>query len=178
MDHLIEKVDPGAIMDLQRDQYAERLLITDTVPAGQPHTGSVTVSNLGGFMCQFITGSFTTLALNVAAIVDTGVNYLSGQLRDGNGDKRLFNARIPLHLFLSPGRRKDATSTGVLTDPVGNNLFYPIAFEYFFPASTQILFDVNNVSDADNYYELMFHGFRVMSETTLAGRASNELQIV
>jgi hypothetical protein len=178
MDHLNEKIDPGKILNLQKYQYAERLYIHGQVPANTSRVGTVTVSNLGDFMCQFITGSFTTLALNIAAIVDTQVNYLSGQLIDGNGNKRLFNTRIPFQLLLSPGRRKDATSSTVLTDPVGNNLFYPLPFEYLFPASTQIQMDVNNTSDTDNYYEITLHGFRVLGKTTLEGRDSNEITVV
>lgn len=178
MDHLNERVDPETILNLQKKQYAERLYIHGQVPANTSRTGFVDVSNLGDFMCQFITGSFTTLALNVAVIVDTQVNYLSGQLIDGNGNKRLFNTRIPFQLLLSPGRRKDATSTTVLTDPVGNNLFYPLPFEYLFPASTQIQMDVNNTSDTDNYYEICLHGFRVLGKTTMEGRDSNEITVI
>lgn len=165
MNPLVERIDANAILDMQKVQFQEFLLMEDCVPANGQALGECEVSSLGDFVCQFLVGTFTCLQTPVAAIVDTGVNYLSGQLKDGNGMKNLFNARIPLNLFCSPGHRRDALSTALLTtDPVGGNLFYPIPFEYIFPSSSKIFLDCINTSNTDNYYEILFFGFRKVSE--------------
>jgi len=178
MNPLAQRLNAGELLNLQRSQYNERLFIHDVVPAGLSQRGSVTVSNLGSFYCCFITGTFSTIASpGGGAVVDTGVNYLSGQLIDGNGNKRLFDQRIPLDLLFSPGRRKDVTSTTVIADPPGNALFYPLPFEYLFPESTLIEFDVNNTSDEPNSYELCLHGFRLVGQTTMQGRNS-DIQVI
>ncbi|MFA5235095.1 MAG: hypothetical protein WC390_11910 [Sulfurimonas sp.] len=165
-----QRIDPEQAFQLQNAQYMERLLMQVTVPAGQSTIGQVGVSNLGHFFCMFVTGSFSTLAMPAAAIVDNGVSYLAGQLIDGAGQRKLFNDRIPLDLWLSPGRRKDATSTTVLTDPGSNSLFYPIELEYLFTANSTIILDVVNTSNTPNYLEICFHGIRCISSMTQSGR--------
>jgi hypothetical protein len=165
-----QAIDAEKVFNLQNQQYSERLLMSGSVPAGQTALGKVNVSNLGHFFCMFVTGTFTTLAIPAGPIVDTGVNYLSGQLIDGAGQKKLFNDRIPLSLWLSPGRRRDATSTTVLTDPVGNNLFYPIELEYLFTANADIMLELYNSSAAINYYEICFHGIRIISDMVFKNR--------
>lgn len=171
---LVNKLNSREIFELQKSQYSERLLLSDTVPAGQTQQGQVAVSNLGHFLCMFITGSYSSLASPAGAVIDTGVNYLSGQLIDGAGQRKLFNDKIPFDLWLSPGRRRDAASTTVLADPVANNLFYPIEFQYLFTSNSVILLDVENESDEDNSYEICFHGIRLVSDMVLQGR--NEIE--
>lgn len=157
-------IDPQKVFDIQKKQYRETILLTDTVPAGQSKVGQVSISNLGHFFSMFVTGSFETIASPAGAIVDTGVNYLSGQLIDAAGNKKLFNDRIPLNILLSPGRRKSATSTSVLTtDPPGNALFYPLELEYLWSANSTILMDVLNQSDETVTYEIAFHGIRIVT---------------
>lgn len=165
-------IDSEKAFEMQKFQYMERLLMQVTVPAGSTAMGQVAVSNLGHFMCLFITGTFTTLASPAGAIVDSGVSYLSGQLIDGAGQRKLFNDRIPLDLLLSPGRRKDAASTGVLTDPVSNSLFYPIELNYQFTANSMIQMDIANSSDEPNTCEICFHGIRIISQLTSQGRST------
>lgn len=165
-----QRIDPNEAFSMQNSQYMERLFMQVTIPAGQTNIGQVAVSNLGHFFCKFITGTFTTLASPAGAIVDTGVSYLSGQLIDGAGQRKLFNDRIPLDLILTPGRRKSATSTTVLTDPVSNSLFYPIELEYLFTANSTIILDVVNNSDEANSLEICFHGIRIISSMAQSGR--------
>lgn len=172
MNPLVKKINAEDMFNLQSRQYSERLLIQDTVAAGTTKLGKVSISNLGHFFCTHITGSFSSLASPAAAIVDTGIDYLAGQLIDGAGQRKLFNDRIPFSLWLSPGRRRDSSSTTVLTDPESNNLFYPIEFQYLFNANSDILLDVENESDEDNTYEICFHGIRLVSEMVLGGRNS------
>ena len=168
-----QMIDPEKAFEMQKFQYMERLLMQVTVPAGSTAMGQVAVSNLGHFMCSFVTGSFTSLVLAAGVIVDSGVSYLSGQLIDGAGQRKLFNDRIPLDLWLSPGRRKDSASTGVLTDPVSNSLFYPIELNYLFTANSMIQLDVANASDTPNTLEICFHGIRIISQATSQGRSAN-----
>lgn len=165
-----QRIDPNEAFSMQNSQYMERLFMQVTIPAGQTNIGQVAVSNLGHFFCKFITGTFTTLASPAGAIVDTGVSYLSGQLIDGAGQRKLFNDRIPLDLILTPGRRKSATSTTVLTDPVSNSLFYPIELEYLFTANSTIILDVVNNSNEANSLEICFHGIRIISSMAQSGR--------
>lgn len=165
-------INPDTAFSMQNSQYMERLIMQKTVAAGQTDIGQVNVSNLGHFFCMFITGTFSTLHLAAGVIRDTGVNYLSGQLIDGAGQRKLFNDRIPFDLFLSPGRRKDGASTTVLADPAGNSLFYPIEFEYLFTANSMITMDVVNASDTPNSFEICFHGIRLISNMTHSARQS------
>jgi hypothetical protein len=171
---LVNKINPSEVFELQKQQYYERLLLSDTVTAGATKLGRVQISNVGHFMCMYITGSYSSLASPAGAIIDTGINYLSGQLIDGAGQRKLYNDRIPFDLWLSPGRRRDAASTTVLADPVGNNLFYPIEFQYLFTANSDILLDVENESDESNSYEICFHGIRLVSSMVLDGRNAIE----
>lgn len=167
---LVDRINAAEVFEKQKHHYFERLLLADEVTANTTKLGKVSVSNLGHFMCLFITGQYTSLASPAAAIVDTAVEYLSGQLIDGAGQRKLFNDRIPFGLWLSPGRRRDASSTTVLTDPVPNSLFYPIEFQYLFNANSEILLDVENESDETNYYEICFHGIRIVSDMVLDSR--------
>jgi len=152
-----QRINPEAVFDIQNHQYSEKLLLADTVPANSTKLGKVNISNLGHFFCQFITGSFTTIG--TGAGVDSGISYLSGQMIDGAGQRKLFNDRIPLDLFLSPGRRKSNVAGAA-----ASGLFFPIEFEYCFTMNSDILFDVVNTSDQPNEYEIVFHGIRIMSD--------------
>lgn len=163
-----QRIDPSKVFEIQNVQYSEKLLLADTVPANSSKLGKVNISNLGHFFCQFMTGSFTTIG--TAAATDSGISYLSGQIIDGAGQRKLFNDRIPLDLFLSPGRRKSSSSATPVTDPDSNNLFFPIEFEYLFTANSDILIDVVNSSDQDNEYEITFHGIRIVSDMVVANR--------
>lgn len=165
-------IDPEKVFSIQNQQYSERLLLADTVPANSTKLGKVNVSNLGHFFCMFVTGSYTTLYNNAGTPGDNGVVNLSGQLIDGAGQRKLFNDHVPFDLWLSPGRRKDGTSGGVLTDAIGNNLFYPIELEYLFTANSDILLEVVNTSDDINYYEICFHGVRIVSDMVVKNKLS------
>lgn len=154
-------VDPKRMFALQNAQYPELIFMTDTVAANSGgQENNVNVSSKGHFLCLFITGTFETVS-TAGAIVDDGVNYLSGQLRDGS--RNLFNDRVPLNLFLSPGRRKTNDSTTVLLDPVGNQFLQPLPFQYMFTVNSNITFNVSNVSDVPVQYEIVFHGLRIIT---------------
>lgn len=175
-----QAIDPVRMFELQNAQYREIIYMEDVVPAGSGgQETNLNISSIGHFYCLFLTGSFETIASPAAVIADTGVNYLFGQLRDGT--RPLFNDRIPLNLFLSPGRRKSALSAGVLTDPVGNQLFTPIPFEYMFTVNSNITMNVANTSDEAVHFEIAFHGIRIVSNAAadnLRARAAIENRLV
>jgi hypothetical protein len=181
--------DVSEMLGLQVVQYSERLLLSATVPANSSVMAKTTVSNLGHFLCLYMTGKFSTLKKITDAtlgtkLIDTGISYLRGLLTDGAGQKRLFNDYIPFDLLLSPGRGKadcdnayqdilDTTSTPprevALAAAKGETLFYPQEFEYLFPANTDILLDVKNASNADNTFEIMLHGVRILASASVKG---------
>ena len=181
--------DVSQMLGLQVVQYSERLLLSAVVPANSSVMAKTTVSNLGHFYCLFLTGKFTTLKKIADPVlgnklIDSGISYLRGLLTDGAGQKRLFNDYIPLDLLLSPGRCKadcdnayqdllDVTVSPVrevaLAAAKGESLFYPQEFEYLFPANTDILFDVKNASNADNTFEIMLHGVRILASASVKG---------
>lgn len=154
---------PEKVFELQNAQYRDIIFLTGLVPALSGGTEfSVNVSSEGHFYSQFITGSFEAIASpGGGAIVDTGITYLSGQLRDGT--RNLFSDRIPLDLLLSPGRRKSPTSTTIIADPIGNSLFYPIEFEHLWTVNSNITMNISNTSDEPCRFEIAFHGLRVVS---------------
>lgn len=159
-----QAIDPVGMFELQNAQYREILYMEDVVPAGSGgQETNLNISSIGHFYCLFLTGSFETIVSPAGVIADSGVNYLFGQMRDGT--RPLFNDRIPLNLFLSPGRRKSVLSAGVLTDPVGNQLFQPIPFEYLFTVNSNITMNVANTSDEDMHFEIAFHGMRIVSNS-------------
>jgi hypothetical protein len=166
-------LNAGSMMEMQRRQYRETLLLEDTVPAGQSKQGFTSITNLGSFLVQSITGSFDTGTLysdgDGYIYIDDGIDYLRGQLIDGNGQRKLFNDYIPFHIWLSPGRRKDAASTNVQNDNApylkadsSYPLFYPLEFVYLFAANGNILLDVKNDSGVDLSYSIAFHGIRIL----------------
>lgn len=185
-------LDAAAMYHLQKRQYNEKLLMSATVPANSSTYAKTTVSNLGHFLCLFITGRFSTLASITDAtlgtrVIDTGISYLRGQLTDGAGQKKLFNDYIPLDLLLSPGRARSADTTVAntyvdlldttvtparevaLASSKGETLFYPQEFEYLFSANSEIQLDVKNASNYDNTFEIVFHGIRILSSAAVRG---------
>lgn len=155
-----KEIDPAKILRLQNFQYTEKLLLSDEVPASSQKLGSVNISSLGHFYCQFITGGFSTLYDNAGNINDDGLSHLRVKITDGSNQRPLFNDYIPLDLFLSPGRQKNSESVNFATDTKSETLFYPQPFQYMFTVNSEILVDAKNDSDTPNFYDLVFHGVR------------------
>lgn len=155
-------IQPDVAFEIQNAQDRDILYMQGTIPAGSGGTDiTINVSQLGHFMCQFITGTFETITLVAAVITDTGVNYLSGQLRDGT--RPLFSDRIPFDLFLSPGRRKSPLTVAPALDPIGNTLFYPMELEHLFAVNSNITMNVASTSTTPVTFEIAFHGRRIYS---------------
>jgi len=186
-----QQLNSNALLKTQSVQHSEKILLADSVPAGQRKLCRASVSNYGDFLCLFITGTFETLAnktiSEVTYLVDTGVDYLRGQLSDSIGQRKLFNDFIPFSLWLTPGRRRSPIAANniapVLTDQAAicgfsNTLFYPQEFEYIFASNSEILIDVYNDSPAgltgeytgaELHFEICFHGIRILSDTAVSG---------
>lgn len=122
-----------------------------TVPANGTIPLNITVSSDAHFQCKFITGTFTTLD---AAGADGGANGCSMLLRDAGRDLNLFNLRIPLSLFFTPGRVR---SSGVAGDP-SHQIFYPTEFNYPFLAGADIEMDFASTLATDNVVNICFMG--------------------
>lgn len=176
------KLNASAILQNQNSQYADKIILSDTVPANTQKQGAASVSNLGHFLCQFITGRFQTASLvSSTHYIDDAISHLRGQLIDGAGQRKLFDDFIPFDLFLSPGRVKfantslsgvsHAISNNIIADagvadtaPDSNNLFYPLELDYIFSANSNIILDVKNDSNVDLSYDIVFHGIRILHQ--------------
>jgi len=165
--------DANKILLAQSNQYQERLYLEDTVPAGQGKTAKVSIGSLGHFLCLWMTVSYSTLKIKAGfAVEDSGVNYLSTKLSDGNGNRLLFNDFIPLDLISTPGRTKTELSFVQLpfsmaaldAGGASNNLFIPLEFEYLFQANSEIITETRNISDFQNRYRICFHGIRLRTK--------------
>jgi hypothetical protein len=186
---LNKQLNADSLLGLQVTQYSEKLLLAATVPAQSSIIAKTTVSNLGHFLCLFLTGKYTTLQKIVdktlgSLTIDDGIQHLRAQLIDGAGQKKLFSDYIPLDLFLSPGRGKanaanayldvlDMSSTPprevALAAAPGQTLFYAQEFEYLFSANSEILLDIKNDSLADNSFEIALSGVRVLAAASVHG---------
>lgn len=162
-------IDLETRSDIKRNQYPEKLILSDTVPAGRTLKSKTSISNIGPFQCLYITGRFSTLSMVDQAIVDDGICSLRGMMIDGTGDRRLFQDYIPFDLLFSPGRIKSLSAVNCLIDDAaadlaapGHQLFYPFEFQNLFDANSTIYMDVKNDSDADNSYDICFHGIRLL----------------
>ena len=182
------QLNANSLLKTQSVQQSEKIVLSDSVDAGQRKLCRASVSNYGDFLCMFITGSFETCVLKTASsqIIDNGVDYLKGQLSDSIGQRKLFNDYIPFSLWLSPGRRRSPLAannlylTGQSAADPSNTLFYPQEFEYIFASNSEILLDVyndsNSITGIDKAYqgaplafEIVFHGIRILSETAVSG---------
>lgn len=184
------QLNSNALLRTQSVQHSEKIIMSDSVDAGQRKLCRASVSNYGDFLCLFITGTFETLLTKTISavdyLVDNGVDYLRGQLSDSIGQRKLFSDFIPFSLWLSPGRRRSPLATNNLTPLLtsqadacapSNTLFFPQEFEYIFAANSEILLDVYNdtntalspYSGATLHFEICFHGIRILSDTAVSG---------
>lgn len=157
------------LFPIQNKQYAERIPLTDTLTAGETKLCKTSVSFIGHFLCQFITGNYQTLSLKNAAIVDDGICHLRAQLVDGAGTRQLFSDYVPLDLILSPGRIRSVLATNNLEATADAEradsapaLFYPNNLEYLFTANSDIQMYVKNDSDTSITFNVVFAGIRVL----------------
>lgn len=157
-----KSIDSNAIFTLQSKQYQEKILVSGSCKANSETVLKTSISSLGSFISQFITGSFTTLTKDENEnIVDHGYNNLKIKLVDGSNQRQLFNDYIPVDLLLSLGRIRSELATNN-DQPTPSQLFYPFEFEYLFGINSEILIYVQNSSDVAQDLNICFHGIRTV----------------
>lgn len=182
---LSSMLSAGKRFQVQNKQYSEKIIVSGTATAGQATLLRTNISNIGHFCCFRITGRFETLSKyntttgapsSSGTICDDGICHLRGLLKDSTGTRIMFNDYVPLDLILSPGRCRSASAanvmvaaTNIAAAPAAPNLFYPDEFEYLFKANSEIQIDVKNDGYADCAVDILFHGVRILSSSTVAG---------
>lgn len=157
-----QKINGDAILNLNKTQYKEKILLSGICKAGIETPIKTSISSLGHFVSEFVTGSFTTLEDDNGSIVDNGVNYLRIKIVDGTNQRQLSNDYIPADLLFSLGRVRSSEATNNdTTAPAPNNLFYPYEFNYPFAVNSDIILYVKNDSDVDQELNVCFHGTRL-----------------
>jgi hypothetical protein len=152
-----------AVLVAQDKSYSAWRFGYGTVPAGNSLKVLVDVTNLGPFKVDKITGSYETLHNDGTSIVDDGVNYLSAKIRDAGRSRTFMDEFIPLPLFMSPGRIRSARATNNTTGAApSQQLYFPLQFEYVFGTSSKIEIEVKNDSNVDLYFDMVFHGTRIV----------------
>jgi hypothetical protein len=165
-------INPAELFANQNMQYEEKIPLSDTLTAGQEKLCKTSISNIGHFLCSYITGTYETLySVTVGAathIVDDGICHLRGKLVDGAGQRQMFLDYVPFDLFLTGGRRRSVLATNNLLDDAtfanradpAPQLFYPVTLEYLFTANSDIQMYVKNDSNTTISFSLCFHGWR------------------
>jgi hypothetical protein len=170
MNGLVEAISVEKYRDIKRKQYPDKVIVDGTVTAGLQQRFNAQISSIGDFYSQYITARYTTLQLIGESICDIGVCNLRLMIIDGTGSRRMGNDFIPMDLIASPGRVKSQTAVNCYSDsgailradPAGD-LFYPFEFCNLFDAKSSIIIDIKNDADADNTFEIVFHGQRILS---------------
>lgn len=175
-------IEAARLFGMQNKQYTERIPLSGTVPANGNIPFKANVSNLGHFLCLFITGHYETLASitvgGVTKIVDDGICHLRMQMEDGGtGQRLLFTDYAPMDLFLSPGRIRSSTAVNNLLDVAtfankadnAPQLFNATEQTYLFTANSDIIVRVKNDSNTPINFDLLFYGIRAKSATAVSG---------
>jgi hypothetical protein len=147
--------------NVKSNQFWNKVVLTGEVAANSTEVEQVNITNLGDFLCLYITGSYTTLYESNGNIIDTDICYLSGQLIDGTGNRKLFEDFIPFNLFLSPGRVRSQYATNENANP-SNSLYLEMPFQHLFDKNSTIILNVKNSSNTTNYFSICFHGIRIL----------------
>lgn len=157
-----EILSTGLLSEVKSKQFWNKLVLSGEVGPDSTEVEQVNISNLGDFFCLYITGDYTTLYEESEEIIDTDICYLSGQLIDGTGNRKLFEDFIPFNLFLSPGRVRSRFATNNLTTANPSNpLYLEFPFQHLFTKNSTIILNVKNTSNTTNYFNICFHGIRI-----------------
>lgn len=168
--NLTELISQEKYGNIRRAQYPDKILVSGTAPAGQETRLNTTISTLGDFYSLYLTGRYTTLALDGVDVVDNGVCPFRIMIIDGNGSRKMSNDFIPADLIFSPGRIKSSLAANcfedsgtVLRADNSNQLFFPFEFQNLFTSKSSIIVDVKNDSTYANNIDIVFHGVRIIS---------------
>lgn len=175
-------IEAAKLFKMQNQQYTERIPLSGTVPANGNLPFKANVSNLGHFLCLFITGHYETLASVTggagAKIIDDGICHLRMQIEDGGtGQRLLFTDYAPMDLFLSPGRIRSAKATNNLLDVAlyanqadnAPQLYNAMENTYLFTANSDIICRIKNDSNTPINFDLLFYGILTKSQNSVIG---------
>ena len=140
-----------------REHYVFKLGVGGEVEANGSAIVLGQVTADAAFMCEEITGYYTTLT---AEDTDGGACLLSALITDTGRSIQLFSDFIPLNVFLSPGRQR---SSGIAGDP-SHALFFPISFEHTFRPNSEIRIEVRSTAAYKNDFYFLFHGRKLRKE--------------
>lgn len=148
----IYEMDPIFLNEASRAVWPAKYPITLSVTPTDGAQDEAEIPSNTSFLCQRITGSFTTLSDGD----DVGVNQLSMKLFDTGKSLPQFQNFIDCNLILTPGRVRSAGVTG---DP-GQQLFYPDEFIHVFEKTSKIQVQARSIATSDtNILKLCFHGY-------------------
>lgn len=175
-------IEAAKLFANQNRQYTERIPLSGTAPANTVYPFKANVSNLGHFLCLYMTGHFQTLVSvtvgGVTKIIDDGINHLSMSIEDGGtGQRLLFTDFAPMDLVFSPGRIRASTAENNLLDVAtfanqANNapqLYNPTELNYLFSANSDIIVRVKNDSNTPLNFDILFYGIRCKSQNSVSG---------
>lgn len=148
----VYNIDIQRLAEQSSAVYPIKYPVRSVVPAGGDAAGEIAIPNNTHFLCQRMTGRYSTLSDGA----DQGVNLLLLKITDNGRSLPLFQNFISADLIFTPGRVR---SLGLAGDP-SQQLFYPDEFVHVFYASTTILFEIRSqaITD-DNFFEITMHGY-------------------
>lgn len=150
------------LQNVKSNQFWNKLIISGSVAGDSTEVEQVNITNVGDFLCLYITGDYTSLYEQNSEIIDTDICYLSGQLIDGTGARKLFEDFIPFNLWVSCGRVRSQYATNNDTSNPSNPLYLMLPFQHLFERNSTIVLNVKNTSNTTNYFNICFHGIRIL----------------
>jgi len=147
----LKNIDISFLNEASAYVWPVKYPITIEVAPGQDAQDSAEIPANAHFLCQRITGTYTTLDGGI----DVGVNQISCRVFDTGKSLPQFENFIDVNLFLTPGRIRSA---GIAGDP-GSELFYPDEFCHVFSAKSNIQVTARTESADTNTLKLTFHGY-------------------
>lgn len=157
-ENITEGIPLTRVAAVQKKQWKSYETIRATVPAKQEKTIKLLIDGAGDFLCEQITGSYETLKLSGADIIDNGVCSMRVRFEDVGGNRKLTNDFVPLNHILTPGRRKSNKVTIVDNSPYPNAIFLPLDFELLILNKSSLSITVKNDSDVAQDWEMTFWG--------------------
>ena len=136
-----------------QNEYTEINYAPIVIPAGDQVTYDLSINSYGAFLCDRITGTYTTKS---SGGNDNGICELSLSIEDTTLSRNITNGFIPANLLFSPGRIKSIVGAG----DASNFLYVPLRFNYFFDKNSDIKIHVKSTATEENQLNVVFLGTR------------------
>jgi hypothetical protein len=156
--NLTSPIPLSQVAAVQKKQWFAQYYVNGEVEPQSEKTVPLNIEGAGDFLIEEITGSFETLTLSGADIVDNGICSLSMKIEDNGANKRLMNDFIPLNLMLSPGRVRSDSVTIADTSPYPDPIFVPLSMPYLMYQKSSMSITVKNTSTATQKFAILFWG--------------------